>query len=70
MSCPMSQHSQSASAAGAIVTGADYVKQITALESDRRARAAFHDLVLRVAPPGAALLDFGAGTGMDARFYA
>ena len=57
-------------AACQIVTGAEYVKQITALESDRRARAAFWDLVLRIAPPGAALLDFGAGTGIDARFYA
>jgi SAM-dependent methyltransferase len=58
------------STAGRIVTGAEYVEQITALESDRRARQAFHDLVLRIAPPGAALFDFGAGTGMDARFYA
>lgn len=59
-----------ASAARRIVTGAEYVKQITALESDRRARAAFQNLVLRVAPPGGALFDFGSGTGMDARFYA
>jgi SAM-dependent methyltransferase len=60
----------SANAARGIVTGAEYVKQITALESDRRARAAFQNLVLRVAPPGGALFDFGSGTGMDARFYA
>jgi SAM-dependent methyltransferase len=53
-----------------LITGAEYVEQITALESDRRARAAFLDLALKVARPGAALLDFGAGTGMDARFYA
>jgi len=53
-----------------IVTGAEYVQQITALESDRRARAAFLDLALRIAPPGAALFDFGAGPGIDARFYA
>jgi SAM-dependent methyltransferase len=53
-----------------IVTGASYVEQITALDSDRRARSAFRDLVLRVAPPGGALFDFGSGTGMDARFYA
>ena len=58
------------SAAGSIVTGAQYVEQITALESDRSARQAFQQLVLRIAPPGAALFDFGAGTGMDARFYA
>jgi SAM-dependent methyltransferase len=53
-----------------IVTGAEYVEQITALESDRRTRSAFQDLVLRIAPPGAALFDFGAGPGIDARFYA
>jgi SAM-dependent methyltransferase len=56
--------------AGRIVTGAQYVRQITASESDRRARAAFQNLVLTLAPPGAALFDFGAGTGMDARYYA
>jgi SAM-dependent methyltransferase len=53
-----------------IHTGADYVGAITALESDRRARSAFQDLVLRIAIPGAALFDFGAGPGIDARFYA
>src|SRR4029077_9379575 len=52
------------------LAGAEYVKQITSLESDRRARAAFQDLVLRIAPPGAALFDFGAGPGIDARFFA
>jgi SAM-dependent methyltransferase len=53
-----------------IHTGADYVGAITALQSDRRARSAFQDLVLRCAPPGSALFDFGAGPGIDARFYA
>ena len=53
-----------------IITGAQYVQQMTALESDRRARMAFLDLALKVAPRGATLLDFGAGTGIDARFYA
>ncbi|MGH8140845.1 MAG: class I SAM-dependent methyltransferase [Steroidobacteraceae bacterium] len=56
--------------AARIITGAEYVRQITALESDRRARSAFQDLVVRIAPPGAALFDFGSGAGMDARFYA
>jgi SAM-dependent methyltransferase len=51
-------------------TGARYVEVISALPSDRRARAAFQDLVLRIARPGAALFDFGAGPGIDARFYA
>jgi SAM-dependent methyltransferase len=51
-------------------TGARYVDAISALPSDRLARAAFQDLVLRIARPGAALFDFGAGPGTDARFYA
>ena len=50
--------------------GAEYVSQITAQESDRRARSAFRDLVLSIAPPGAKLFDFGAGPGIDARFFA
>ncbi|MEA3151482.1 MAG: hypothetical protein QOD56_2421 [Gammaproteobacteria bacterium] len=53
-----------------IVTGEAYVKAITSLESDRRIRSAFQDLVLRIAGPGAALFDFGSGPGLDARFYA
>ncbi len=52
------------------LAGEQYVEQITALESDRRARSAFQDLVLRIAPPGGTLFDFGAGPGIDARFFA
>src|ERR1700722_20216278 len=59
-----------AGAARDVITGVEYVKQITALDSDRRARSAFQALVLSIAPPGGTLFDFGAGTGMDARFYA
>ncbi len=58
------------SAARNVVTGVEYVKQITALESDRRTRSAFQKLVLSIAPRGGTVFDFGAGTGMDARFYA
>jgi SAM-dependent methyltransferase len=50
--------------------GAAYAAAITALDSDRRARDAFRRLVLTLVPPGAALYDFGTGTGLDARFYA
>jgi SAM-dependent methyltransferase len=53
-----------------LVTGEAYVKAITSLESDRRARWAFQTLVRRLARPGSALFDFGAGPGLDARFYA
>jgi SAM-dependent methyltransferase len=59
-----------ASTAHDIVTGAAYVRQMTARESDRRARSAFQSLVLRMVQPGGALFDFGAGPGIDARFYA
>jgi SAM-dependent methyltransferase len=59
-----------ASAARDLVTGAEYVRQITALGSDRRARSAFQSLALSIVPPGGALFDFGAGPGIDARFYA
>jgi SAM-dependent methyltransferase len=50
--------------------GAEYLRQITLLEADRRARSAFQDLVLRMATAGAALFDFGAGPGIDARYFA
>lgn len=50
--------------------GEQYVKQILAQESDRSARASFRDLVIDIAPSGAALFDFGAGPGIDARFFA
>jgi SAM-dependent methyltransferase len=52
------------------VAGAEYFKYITSVESDCRTRTAFHDLVSRIVRPGAALFDFGAGAGIDARFFA
>ncbi|HEX4266963.1 MAG TPA: methyltransferase domain-containing protein [Steroidobacteraceae bacterium] len=51
-------------------TGTDYVTAITARESDRLARSAFRELVLRLAPPGGALFDFGAGPGLDSKYFA
>jgi len=51
-------------------TGAEYFKRITSRERNRRVRSAYQELVLRIAPPGAALFDFGAGPGLDARFFA
>lgn len=53
-----------------LVTGADYVAQITARASDRRARAAFQHLVRQLLPAPARIFDFGCGTGIDARHYA
>lgn len=51
-------------------TGAVYFQRITAREVNRRVRERFQELVLRLAPPGARLFDFGAGPGIDARFFA
>ena len=52
------------------VTGAEYVAAMSVSEADRSARAAFQQLLLRIAPAAATLFDFGAGPGIDARFYA
>jgi SAM-dependent methyltransferase len=52
------------------VTGAEYVRHLTRHDADRRARDAFRAVALDLAPPGGALFDFGAGTGMDARWFA
>jgi SAM-dependent methyltransferase len=51
------------------VAGAEYVRAMAARRSDRLARTAFQQLVLRLVNPGDALFDFGAGPGIDARFY-
>jgi SAM-dependent methyltransferase len=53
-----------------MLTGPEYVKYITSSAPDRRARMAFRDLVSRIATPGSRLFDFGAGTGLDAKFFA
>lgn len=55
---------------GSARAGRDYVRVMSASDSDRRARTAFQQLVIRVAKAGAFLYDFGAGPGIDARFYA
>jgi SAM-dependent methyltransferase len=52
------------------VAGAEYFEYITSVESDRQARSVFQELVLSIAPPGGVLFDFGAGAGIDARFFA
>jgi SAM-dependent methyltransferase len=51
-------------------TGWVYFERITSRQVNRRVRATFQELVLRIAPPGATLFDFGAGPGIDARFFA
>ena len=55
---------------GRNIAGAEYVSALSALESDRRARAAFRARALELVSPGGLIYDFGAGPGLDARFYA
>lgn len=50
--------------------GAEYVRAIQRHESDRQAREAFQSLALRQVPPGGRIFDFGAGAGIDAKFFA
>lgn len=50
--------------------GAQYVRAIQQHESDRSAREAFQSLALRHVPPAGTIFDFGAGAGIDARFFA
>jgi SAM-dependent methyltransferase len=52
------------------LTGAAYFQRITSREVNRRVRSTFQEIVLRLAPPGATLFDFGAGPGIDALFFA
>jgi SAM-dependent methyltransferase len=51
-------------------TAEEYIRAITRLESDRRARAAFRDRALSIAAGGTCIFDFGCGPGVDAKFYA
>ena len=55
---------------GRNITGDEYVSALTARESDRRARTAFRARALELVAPGGLIYDFGAGPGLDARFYA
>ncbi len=53
-----------------MTAGDEYIRQVTAHAADRRARSAFQRLALSATAPGARIYDFGAGPGIDARFYA
>lgn len=52
------------------ITGDDYIATILAGDADRKARAAFLELAMSLAAPGAGIFDFGAGPGIDAKHYA
>jgi len=51
-------------------TGQQYHEFILASRRDRRVRDLFQKTALSLMPAGADVLDFGAGTGIDAKFYA
>lgn len=51
-------------------TGEQYHRFILASPQDRAVRDRFQKLVLDLLPEGADVLDFGAGTGIDAKAYA
>jgi SAM-dependent methyltransferase len=55
---------------GRNITGAEYVRALTTHESDRLARTSFRTRALTLTTPGSLIYDFGAGPGLDARFYA
>lgn len=50
--------------------GAAYARAIQQRPSDLRAREAFQSLALSHVPPGGTIFDFGAGPGIDAKFFA
>ncbi|HEV2619679.1 MAG TPA: hypothetical protein VGU23_07035, partial [Acidobacteriaceae bacterium] len=51
-------------------TGEQYHKFILASPRDRVVRDRFQRMALDLLPEGAGVLDFGAGTGIDAKAYA
>jgi len=51
-------------------TGEQYHEFMLASQRDQQARDRFQEMVLALLPAGADVLDFGAGTGIDAKLYA
>jgi len=51
-------------------TGEQYHNVILASQRDREVRDRFQEIALDLLPAGADVLDFGAGTGIDAKVYA
>ena len=54
----------------AALAGESYHRQITSTPDPVRVRARFQEQVVAMLAPGATVLDFGAGTGIDTRFLA
>ena len=53
-----------------MLAGEPYHRSISANPRDQRTRDRFLRLALGLLPPGQRILDFGAGTGLDAKAYA
>lgn len=53
-----------------MLAGERYHRSISANPRDQQTRARFVRLALGLLPPGQRILDFGAGTGIDAKAYA
>ncbi|MGH8214749.1 MAG: methyltransferase domain-containing protein [Rhodanobacteraceae bacterium] len=51
-------------------TGEQYHEFMLLSQRDRAVRQKFRKMALDLSPAGADMLDFGAGTGLDAKFYA
>ena len=60
----------SLTAANRVHTGRQYHEFILASRRDRRVRDVFQEMALDLLPARANVLDFGAGTGIDAKVYA
>ncbi|MBS0579610.1 MAG: class I SAM-dependent methyltransferase [Proteobacteria bacterium] len=61
---------ESARGTGRNIAGAEYVSALSTRPSDLRARDAFRARALELVPAGGLIYDFGAGPGLDARYYA
>jgi len=67
---PVRSVTKQAASPGNIHRGKTYHEFMLASSRDRRARERFQELVFQLVPPHGTILDFGAGTGIDAKSYA
>lgn len=67
---PVRSVTKQAAPPGNIHRGKTYHEFMIASSRDRKARESFQRLVFQLVPPHGTILDFGAGTGIDAKSYA
>jgi hypothetical protein len=68
--CPRSKQAPYRKAVVNVHTGEQYHEFMLASKRDRQVRGRFQEMALEFLPPGVDVLDFGAGTGIDAKLYA